>query len=289
MKRVLSLVISAIIVFGTLPCFSIASFAQEKRDVSFELNSDLKTYSLLSALNVDGEYMVPSEYSGKPVTGIKDSAFVFCTELTGVTIPNSITYIGNSEFSGCEKLSKIIIGVNVSYIGNYAFYNTAYSKNTDNWTDGVLYLDNYLLDSKDEVVTGAYFVKDGTAVIAENAFAYNKNLSAAVLPETLQTIGASAFYGCAALKELTIPNSVKTIGSFAFANCTALEKAVLSAELKYINFGAFSNCIKLAEIFIPNGVKSVFDEAFKGCLALTTLTVSGNVESIGVKAFADCT
>ena len=57
------------------------------------------------------------------VTSIGGSSYAFQghTELTSVTIPNSVTNIGISAFNGCTGLTSVTIGNSVTSIGNAAF------------------------------------------------------------------------------------------------------------------------------------------------------------------------
>ena len=55
------------------------------------------------------------------VTSIGENAFVECNALTSITIPNSVTSIGNYAFSFCWSLTSITIPNSVTSIGNYAF------------------------------------------------------------------------------------------------------------------------------------------------------------------------
>ena len=78
-----------------------------------------------------------NEYSGKvvipvivtkggttyAVTCIGEDAFVFCYNLTSVTIPNSVTSIGEGVFWACRGLTSVTIPNSVTSIGNFAFRN----------------------------------------------------------------------------------------------------------------------------------------------------------------------
>ncbi len=55
------------------------------------------------------------------VTFLGGGAFAFCSDLTSVTIPNSVTSIGDSAFNGCSGLSSVTIGNSVTSIGDSAF------------------------------------------------------------------------------------------------------------------------------------------------------------------------
>ena len=60
---------------------------------------------------------------GNSVTSIGGSAFRNCSGLTSVTIPNSVTSIGGSACRNCSGLTSVTIPNSVTKIGNYAFYN----------------------------------------------------------------------------------------------------------------------------------------------------------------------
>ena len=54
--------------------------------------------------NAYGALVIPSNVSGKPVTSIGVEAFLFCSKLTSVTIPESVTNIEHAAFSYCDSL-----------------------------------------------------------------------------------------------------------------------------------------------------------------------------------------
>ena len=55
------------------------------------------------------------------MTSIGDYAFWFCSGLTSITIPNSVTRIGYEAFVGCSGLTSITIGSGIKNIGTWAF------------------------------------------------------------------------------------------------------------------------------------------------------------------------
>ena len=67
------------------------------------------------------DVVIPSLIDGKRVTSIGNFAFLRCTGLTSVTIPDSVTSIGDLAFSGCTGLTSITIPDSVTSIGDFAF------------------------------------------------------------------------------------------------------------------------------------------------------------------------
>ena len=72
----------------------------------------------------DNNLVIPSTYNGFPVKAIGDNAFYYCTSLTSVTIPDSVTRIGEKAFCGCNSLTEIRLD-SIEIIGLQAFYNCA--------------------------------------------------------------------------------------------------------------------------------------------------------------------
>ena len=189
------------------------------------------------------------------VTSIGRSAFEDCDGLTNITIPDGVTSIGYSAFRWCSSLTGITIPDSVTNIGSYAFDDTAYYKNGANWTDGVLYIGNYLIKAKSGELPADYTIKAGTKVIADYAFSWCRNLTSITLPDSVTSIGVRAFSGCTSLTDITIPDSVTSIGE-----------------------GAFSGCRNLTSITIPCSVTSIGEEAFSWCTNLETITFKGTEE-----------
>ena len=67
------------------------------------------------------EIKIASTYNGKPVTQILPEAFKNATNLTSLTIPDSVTSIGKDAFDGCSKLSSVVIGNGITIIDKDMF------------------------------------------------------------------------------------------------------------------------------------------------------------------------
>lgn len=191
---------------------------------------------------------------------IDGSTFEKCTSLKTITLPNGIIEIGANAFGGCTALSEISLPESVMYIGASAFGNTAFYNDAKNWENSVLYMDGCLIDSKREEINGEYSVKDGTRIIANQAFLRAKGLEMLKLPEGLKVIGDAAFAECTSLKTVEMQGGLETIGLSAFRECP------------------------IDEIVIPEGVRSIGDHAFVRC-GMQKVTLPKSLELIGYEAF----
>lgn len=77
--------------------------------------------------------------------------------------------------------------------------------------------------------------------IGEDAFRSAK-MQTLILPDTLTSIGDSAFQNCVCLKRLILPDNVREIGDFAFMNCTGLSYIYMAKNVTKIGTGAFAGC-----------------------------------------------
>ena len=221
------------------------------------------------------------------VTSIGQSAFYDCTSLTSVSIPNSVTYISSLAFGNCKSLTSVNIPSSVTDIGSSAFTNTGWYNSQ---SDGLLYLDNWLLGSKGDQPTGVLEIADGTKGIAGSAFSYCYNLTSVNIPNSVMSIGQSAFKGCSGLTSITIPSSVKSIGQAAFTD-TGWYSNQSNGPLYLDNWllGYKGDKSQLTgDLIIPDGVKSIADYALDGCYRVTSISMPNSLTSIGEGAFEFC-
>ena len=112
------------------------------------------------------------------------------------------------------------------------------------------------------------------------------------IPNTVTTIGESAFYHCESLTSIEIPSTVTTIGEDAFNACEGLTSVTFgeNSQLTTIGDHAFYNCDNLTSIEIPSSVTILDSFAFHWCLNLETVSFGENSQltTIGEKAFSGC-
>ncbi len=112
--------------------------------------------------------------------------------------------------------------------------------------------------------------------LPDKAFQDKATLIDIKLPANLTAIPNYAFDACK-FTSIDIPNSVVSIGNSAFYECTSLKEVSLSDNLTNIGSSAFYGCSSLGSITIPGSVVSMKDKSFYGCDALKQV----NIENIG--------
>lgn len=108
------------------------------------------------------------------------------------------------------------------------------------------------------------------------------------IPNSVTSIGESAFDGCMGLKSVNIPNSVTSISKNTFSRCRELTSIDIPNSVTEIGYGAFEGCYSLTSVNIPNSVISIDEDAFRECVSLTSVTIGSGVTSIYSKAFSNC-
>ena len=219
------------------------------------------------------------------VTSIGNSAFVGCSGLTSVTIPNSVTSIGNSAFYGCSGLTSVTIPNSVTSIGTSVFYGCS-GLTSVTIPNSVTYINTYAFNGCSSLTTVT--IPNSVTLIGDYAFSGCSGLTSVTIPNSVTSIGEAAFEGCSGLTSMTIPNSVTSIGNFAFEGCSGLTSVTIPNSVTTISNYAFYGCSGLTSVTIPNSVTSIRKSAFYGCSGLTSVTIPNSVTSIGRFAFYDC-
>ena len=222
------------------------------------------------------------------VSSIGERAFLNCTGLTEITIPNSVTSIGESAFYECSGLTEITIPESVTSIGVSAFY----------YCTGLTEVT--IPNSVTSIGDNAFLHCTGLKTLNFNAencitreeapyypiFEGCSNLTTINIGDMVKTIPNAFFANCFGLTEITIPNSVTSIGDYAFYGCSGLSDITIPNSVTSIEERTFYGCTGLTEINIPNNIEAIGNFAFYCCNQVETITIGSGVTQIGEYAFA---
>lgn len=244
------------------------------------------------------------------LTFLNEDEFNSCSNLTSITIPESVTTIGYNAFAYCN-LTSITIPESVTNINCCLFYGSgittinynATNCSVNDWLYGAsltnlnigdnvqVIPDNFV--SNQSNLVGTLHIPASVTSIGGSAFANCRGFTGTLtIPASVTSIGGSAFSGCTGFTNLTIGSSVTTIGESAFYNCSGLTGSLtLPENLTSIGSAAFANCSGfIGDLTIPNSVTTIGQYAFSGCTGFDgALTIGTDVVSIGDLAFGYCT
>ena len=291
--------------------YNITSTTDFTVEVTYR-GSSYYEYSNLYSGNVVIPESVTYNGSTYSVTSIDSYTFRGCSGLTSVVIPNSVTSIGEHAFYDCSGLTSVVIPNSVTSIGSCAFEGCSGLKEVhisdlSAWcgisfgtysANPLYYAHNLYLNG--ELVTDLVIPNSVTS-IGSSAFYFCSGLISVVIPNSVTSIGEDAFRNCSGLTSVVIPNSVTSIGEDAFRNCSGLKEVHISDLSAWcgIGFGYYANPLYNADnlylngelvtdLVIPDGVIEIKDYAFEGCSGLTSVVIPNSVTSIGSSAFDNC-
>ena len=305
---------------------SVVAFRGTSKFLRIEVVEENETYSSINGLlyskdktklmivpkGLTGEFNIPE---GTLIVGA--SSLVDCTELTKVTIPNSVTEIERYAFQYCSKLEEVEIGTGVTSIGFSAFENLK-SITSITVPGNVKYVSDCAFmncTSLKELI-----FEEGVEYIEDYIFYGSDNLETLSIPHTLKHFGLQGSFTYSSTFDhlLTQYDNAYYIGDSTnphFILVKAINRGITSCQIHQdtciIHYDAFGYT-DIDEITIPSGVFEIGPYAFDGCgdlitvhieaeeltkiddftfwycEALTSIALPSKVTSIGEYAFANC-
>ena len=182
------------------------------------------------------------------VTSIGGAAFWGGFSLTSVTIPASVTNIVGNPFAGTTRLTEVKVDKNNP---NYSIDQSGVLFNKDKTTLVICPSGN----------TGEYIIPDSVTSIGDSAFSGCSSLTSVTITNSVTSIDRDAFCGCSSLTSVTIPNSVTSIGPWAFGWCDSLTSVTIGKSVTSIGWYAFCYT-SLKEITFKGSAPTIGNDAF---------------------------
>lgn len=244
-----------------------------------------------------GDIVIPESvsYEGNNylVGRIDYDAFMDCSGLTSIKLPEGLLYIEASAFSGCSKLSNIELPNSILYIGNNAFYDCRSLKSIN-----IPKNEFYSSVGHEFNCSGLTSIDIPNTITRIDGFYGCTELTSVFIPKTVTEIVEYSFGGCYSLEKITVESANQVYDSRD--NCNAIvetksNKIVVGCKntnypnnVNTIGEGAFIECIGLMELNIPDNIHTIEKNAFSRCQGLTKLEIPESITSLGIGAFNDC-
>ena len=153
--------------------------------------------------NGKSEMITPTEYKGKPVTKIAESAF-YNGNLSKAVIGESIVYIGDNAFASCYELTDVYFSKSITNIGEniFAECNSLMNIDVDKENQNFKSIDGNLYDKQGKIFY---------------CFARGKVEEEFTLPEGVEEIKSHAFYMTSFIMHMNLPSTLNKIGELAFS------------------------------------------------------------------------
>lgn len=236
-------------------------------------NETLIITSCKRAVAEQKEITVPNNIGKYSVAAIGPQAFSpyasrisneiqkFRSQITKITLPDSIKKIEGAAFSHCASLEEMEIPDSVEEIDTKLLFYYCSKLKTALLPKAVHKIDSYAFYSCSALER--VNIPEGTELICSYAFANCISLKEINIPFGCR-IESDAFSGCVSLEKINFCGGVKKIGTRALYGCRMLKTIVIPEGMEEIGGRAFANCSSLETIFLPRSLKKINNHSVKG-------------------------
>lgn len=223
--------------------------------------------------NCFGNCALVSFHVSSSASEIPMSMLDYCSNLTEISLPESIRSIGAQAFYNCTGLRSVSMGDSVTTIGDEAFYNCEGLTDMD-LSAGILELGSDVFYNNPWLNRMEYdnYVKyvGSVAYLADKEGIANDGVKSIVIKDGTTALGKGLLENCR-LTSVELPSSLKSLGECSLRD-NAFTTLNLPDELEIIGHSAFADCDELTSITIPEKVRFIGSTAFGGCSSLVRFT-----------------
>ena len=294
--------IKRIVFVGLIAIFAMLALAScTKNDGTLEYKATKGGYEVVGLMDESVKNVtIPEKFNGKDVVAIGDNAFRG-EYIESISVPATVKSFGLNAFELCTYLKKVDLTDASSFAD--AMFENAYANplnggadlycggtvvteltlNCENVSDfaytGCTSLENLTLSGVKSVGYGSFdgcinlaALDMGDDVQSIGSFAFSKNaFEALVIPESVTSVGRSAFSQNEALVNVTLPASVSALSDRMFFGCVSLKNINLD-NLTSIGVGALYDCSALESVVLPAALTRIEEYAFYNCASLESLS-----------------
>lgn len=213
-----------------------------------------------------------------------------CHDLRFITLPYTFTWgtgnpvTGNScmaslicprgvlilTMSSCFGLKSIslpygVVSVSISYCPNLEYVQLANVENLSISSCGLRKVN----------------LPDSLISLGSSAFSYSRNLEEINIPSSVTSIGANAFYECGRLSIVNMENGLVSIGNQAFYYCKALKKITIPNSVTSIGTSLFASCESLREVILSDNIEVIPSNILSGLQNITKVVIGSGTKEIG--------
>lgn len=177
-----------------------------------------------------------------------------------------------------EDPNEVAVGESVSFAGTTANIPATVMNGATTYT--VTELADYGLQDKSSLTSVT--LPETVKKIGGHALR-GTGITSMLIPNSVDTIEAFAFYGCTALTSVELGNGVKFMGSYTFEACSNLQTVKIGTGMIKMNYSVFADCPQLADVTCLAVTPPQINGTFGGTTPITTATLS--VPSGSVSAY----
>lgn len=215
---------------------------------------------------LSGDIIIPESitHEGRSYTVVRATNGAFQnTDITSISLPNSITSLGNNCFQYCDNLISVKLPDNITSLGDYVFMSCS--------------------------KLSSIKLPDTLTSLGEFCFGHCDDLITLILPNSITTLGLGCFTDCKNIKAITLPTNITSLPTHCFSDCKKLSEITLHEGIMSLGLSCFEGCSSLTSIKLPKSINKIGDEykngCFKDCSNLSEVTCQwDNLDGIDVSS-----